>query len=132
MYHPKTRELDDNMRLACQRVDQILEDRYGKLYDLHPNRPSRGETSNPAMDGLFNVGTSFTAGYGSVYGRGYAFQVEIATLEQVPLDVRETILTEAVHLLEAELVLIFPHRSLEVVREGRSYKIVGDFSLGQI
>ena len=70
MYHPKMMEWDKKLKAIFDRIDDKLEDRYGELFPLHPTRAERGTTSNKESDGLFNVGASFTAGYGSKLGRG--------------------------------------------------------------
>jgi hypothetical protein len=75
VYHPKTREWDRKLKAACDRIDHWLEKEYGSLYRLRPNRAPRGATSNPEMDGLFNVQTVFTPGYGSEKGRVYLVEI---------------------------------------------------------
>ena len=112
-------------------VDNILEDKYGHLYSLHPNRPERGATLNPEMDGLFEIAPDFTPGFGSVHGRGYRISMRIATLEQVPLSLREQLLAEIALLVEERLPVFFPQREIRVVPDGNGFKIIGDFSLGE-
>lgn len=130
MYHFKTREFDKKLISVFDKVDTILEDRYGGSYTLHPNRPERGKTANPAHDGLFNIGASFSAGYGSEHGRGYVIDVHMSTLDHIPQDIRKKILEEAVTEVKIALKEVFPDRDLEVKRDGNVFKIVGDFSLG--
>ena len=72
-------------------VDDELEDRYGPLFSIHPARPSRGATSNKEHDGLFNVGASFTAGFGSKLGRGYVIDFDVVTLDTVPRPIKQQI-----------------------------------------
>jgi hypothetical protein len=113
-------------------VDQALEDRWGDRFSLHPNRPKRGETGNPEADGLFEVAPDFTIGIRSEQGRGYIVSLRVATLEKVPPDQIETFMDEAAALIREKLPRYFPHRDLRVVRDGKRYKIIGDFSLGSV
>lgn len=108
------------------RVDDYLEEEYGRRYPLHPARPARGKTSSKAHDGLFNIGASFSAGYGSKRGPGYVVQVRMVTLTRVPQYIRDQIEEEAVERLRQELPREFPDRELRVERDGPVYKIYGD------
>ncbi|MDC7245784.1 MAG: hypothetical protein PQJ47_07730 [Sphaerochaetaceae bacterium] len=128
--NPKQEEFDRSMRNLCNELDEYLENRFGSLYDLHPNRLKRGKAGNVSYDGLFSTGTKFTLGYGSPSGKGYLVDIEIVTLEKVSHQQREIIEMCASDFLEEKLPLYFPSRELHVIREGRVYKIVGDFSLG--
>ena len=132
MKHPKLAAWDKELQQVFFQVDHYLEDRYGESFDLHPRRPRRGSTSNPQMDGLFNIGASFSPGFGSEQGRGYVIDVHIATLDKVPAEFREKIIQEAVGELQNLLDLHFPLRDLKVVKDGDLYKIIGDFSLGSL
>ena len=77
MRHPRLIEWEKKLKRTLDIVDDYLEDKYGQLYELHPSRAYRGTTSNKAHDGLFNIGASFTAGYGSKYGRGYVVDIDM-------------------------------------------------------
>jgi hypothetical protein len=120
------------MREMFNEIDDWLEDKYGSMFSLHPNRPARGKTYSREMDGLFNIGAAFTAGYGSKYGRGYIVDVRISTLDHVPQEVREEIYSSVASLVKEKLKVFFPERELEIVREGNLLKIIGDFSLGSV
>ena len=109
-------------------IDHLMEDRYGDRYPLHPSRPERGATSQPSADGLFDLGAAFSAGFGSVHGRGYVISVRLSTLARVPADVMETIEQEVLALLQEKLPTAFPCRDLRIERDGHSFKIVGDLS----
>ncbi len=111
------------------RIDDCLEEKYGHEYPLHPARPARGVTSSKSHDGLFNIGASFSAGYGSKRGPGYVVQVRMVTLTRVPQYIRDRIEEEAVQRLREELPKEFPDRKLEVERDGPVYKIHGDLRL---
>lgn len=132
MRHPRLIEFERRLKELFDEVDDVLEEWYGSRYDLHPARPVRGSTANKAHDGLFNVGASFTAGFGSRIGRGYVVQVDMATLGRVPPDVRETIEGEVVRLVTARLPEYFPDRSLRIDRDRHVYKIHGDLRLGEV
>jgi hypothetical protein len=113
-------------------VDAFLEDEWGESFALHPNRPRRGETENPEMDGLYNIGPDFTVGLGSEQGRGYIISLTAATLETVPPEQFELLMGEAAALIRKKLPEFFPDRDLKVVRDGKRFKIIGDFSLGEV
>ena len=104
----------------------------GLQFSLHPNRPKRGETENPEMDGLYNIGTDFTVGLGSEQGRGYLISLRAATLDEVSPEQFEFLMEQAAALIKKKLPEYFPGRDLAVVRDGRRFKIIGDFSLGEV
>jgi hypothetical protein len=124
-YH-KAEEWESRLKRVFDRIDDYLEEKYGHEYPLHPARPARGVTSSKSHDGLFNIGASFSAGYGSERGPGYVVQVRMVTLTRVPQYIRDRIEEEAVHRLREELPKEFPDRKLEVERDGPVYKIHGD------
>ena len=78
---------------------------------------------------MFNVGASFSAGFGSRLGPGYVVEVRLATLERVPPPIREKIEEEVVDLLRHELPKAFPERHMRVDRDGPVFKIYGDLRL---
>jgi hypothetical protein len=127
--HPKVEQWESRLRRVFDRIDDYLEQRYGDRYPLHPARPRRGETSSRAQDGLFNVGASFSAGFGSELGAGYVVEVRLATLERVPTHIREQIEEEVADLLRQELPKAFPERHMRVDRDGPVLKIYGDLRL---
>ncbi len=130
--HPLSEQWDRMLQKAFEATDLYLESQYGQMYTRRPNRPEDGETANPQMSGLFNLGASFTAGFGSEYGRGYTIDLEICTFENVDPEVRRRITEDAMEHLEGQLKKVFPDRDLRIVYDGGVYKIVGDFSLGQV
>lgn len=132
MYHHKTRQWDHKMKDLFDEIDDYLEDRYGKEFPLHPNRPARGETANKAADGLFNVGVSYSAGYGSRLGKGYVIDIHMSTLASVPDEKEESIREEVVELVREKLPVYFPNRDLSVDRDGTLFKIHGDLSMGNL
>ncbi|MCL2208806.1 MAG: hypothetical protein FWC19_04290 [Treponema sp.] len=132
MWHPKTVEFDDRIKKLFDEVDDYIESLYGARYPLHPVRLPRGETSNPEMDGLFNIGANFTPGFGSELGRGYVIDVSMSTLEKIDEDIRREIYETAAQKVKELLPVHFPERELTVLRDRDQYKIQGDFSLGEI
>ena len=132
MWHPKTVEFDKRMKELFDEVDHYIEDLYGDRYDLHPNRPKRGETSNPEADGLFNIGAVFTPGFTSKLGRGHIIIKKMATLEKVDENVRREIYEITAEKVRELLPIYFPERKLTVECTGTHFKIIGDFSLGSI
>ena len=132
MFHPKTVEFDETLKKVFDEIDDYLEDYYGDLYSLHPARLPRGEASNKSHDGLFNVGASYTAGFGSVYGKGYAVEISMVTLAKVDPELIEKIENEVKELLEIKLAEFFPERKLYVDKDGPCLKIYGDFTLGDL
>ncbi|MDR2313352.1 MAG: hypothetical protein LBE02_02335 [Spirochaetaceae bacterium] len=128
--HPKLRAFTNTLDALFKEVDDFLEEEWGNVYPLHPNRPIRGATADPGMDGLFEVAADFSAGIGSRQGRGYIVSFRAATLEKIPPAQFEFLMQEAARLVSAKLPQYFPGRKLTVVRDGTRFKIVGDFSLG--
>lgn len=127
---PRVSAWEKRLQRVFDDIDHIMEDRYGDRYPLHPSRPERGETSNPSADGLFDLGAAFSAGYGSEHGRGYLVSIRLSTRARIPADVMEQIEQEVVGLLHEKLPVAFPNRTLQVERDGHSFKIIGDLSLG--
>ncbi len=132
MRHPSLIEFESKLRRLFDSIDHYLEEKYGRKYQLHPSRPARGTTSNSAHDGLFNVGATFTAGFGSKIGRGYIVQIDMVTLDSVPRDIREMIEEEVADQVAEKLGYYFPQRELRVDRDRNVYKIHGDLRLGHI
>jgi hypothetical protein len=129
--HPKLVEFNTKLEALFREVDDFLEDEWGSVYRVHPNRPGRGVTENPEMDGLFEIAPDFTPGLSSEKGRGYLITLRAATLEKIPPEQFEFLMGEAAALIALKLPVFFPGRSLEVVRDGKRFKIIGDFSLGE-
>ena len=132
MRHPKLMEWDRSLKEMFDEIDDILEDKYGGEYPLHPNRPGRGRTGNKEMDGLFNIGADFSPGYGSSLGRGYIVTVHMSTLDHIPADARILIETEVESLVREKLPAAFPGRQLKLERDGSLLKITGNMSLGSV
>lgn len=129
MKNPLLEKWEDRLQNLFNRIDRILEEKYGELYPLRPNRPAHGRGVTPDADGLFDLGVSFSVGIGSQFGPGYVFRVKLATLNRVPDDLVENIEKEVVELLTIELPKEFPGKELRVARDGHVYKIFGDLGL---
>jgi len=125
-------EFDSRMKKLFDEVDSYIEDLYDGRYPLHPVRLPRGETANPEMDGLFNIGADFTPGFGSELGRGYLISLAVSTMEKVDENTRREIYEAAARKVSELLPVHFPERKLEVHQDKNQYKIVGDFGLGEI
>ncbi len=130
--HPKQEEFEAKLSQLCAALDNRLEDRYGKLFPIHPNRPKRGEAAYPGFDGLFSTSVAFTLGIGSQYGRGYVMNIDVRTLDYVDPDFMTEIFNEALVFVNSNLPFYFPERELKLVKDGRVLKITGDFSLGDV
>lgn len=132
MQHHASRKIELTLRHLFGEVDAFLEDRFGDRHSLHPARAPRGTTSYYAQDGLFDVGASFSAGYGSRFGRGYVIDVRMVTLELVPEAEREEVIDAAVEKVRELLPRYFPDRDLAVSHDRQVFKIHGDLSLGRV
>jgi hypothetical protein len=132
MRHHSLVQWERSLKSILDEIDIILEERYGKEYDLHPARRPHGSTSNRSHDGLFDIRGEFTLGIGSKTGRGYIVDIDLKTLEKVPSDVIERIEDDAIDELKKRLPEIYPGRKLYVERDGNMIKILGDLSLGTL
>ncbi|MCF0261419.1 MAG: hypothetical protein HUK23_00735 [Sphaerochaetaceae bacterium] len=130
--HPKQEEFESKMTHLSQELDKYLEEKYGKLYTLHPNRMRHGTGANPSFDGLFSTSCAFTLGIGSNSGRGYVVQVGIRTLQNVSQSDKDMVIFEALNYINNTLPNVFPDRELKVIYENNLLKIIGDFSLGEL
>jgi len=132
MHHPKLAIWERNLELVIAELDDLLEDTYGKHYQLHPARRTRGKTVNKAHDGLFNIAASFSMGYGSKYGKGYVIDIHMSTLENVPKEIKDEIDNKVVQFLGERLPQYFPGKNLQVNKDGTVIKIHGDLKLGSV
>ncbi|MFZ5950657.1 MAG: hypothetical protein ACOYXC_08125 [Candidatus Rifleibacteriota bacterium] len=129
MKNPLLEKWEERLQDIFDKIDHVLEDKYGHLYPLRPNRPAHRQGVTPDADGLFDLGVSFTVGLGSKLGPGYVFRVKLATLNRVPEELQEKIEDEVLQLLQNELPAYFPGKELKVGRDGKVYKIYGDLDL---
>ncbi len=129
MQHPKLQAWENKLRGIFNEIDDHLESAYGHLYPLHPARARRRATGNKEHDGLFQLGTAFSAGFGSKHGPGYIIKIEMITLANVPDNVRAKIENDTIELLNQKLPAAFPNTNLKAERDGQAYKIYGDLNL---
>ncbi|MEE9368553.1 MAG: hypothetical protein V3V05_06770 [Pontiella sp.] len=116
------------MKSVFDEIDEELERQYRDLFPLHPVRAQEGTTSNPEMDGLFNVGASYSPGFGSRYGPGYVVDIRLSTLNKIPRALK----TELRHVVHEKLIEKLPKtflgKQLQVDKERRHLRIHGDLS----
>jgi hypothetical protein len=129
MRHRKAKEWELALKRVFDEIDAVLEKDYGGMFRRHPARAPDGGTSNPEMDGLFNVGASFSAGFGSRFGPGYVVDIKFATLDHVPHKLKAAIRDQVQALLVEKLPDAFPGKELHVDRELQHLRIHGDLSL---
>ena len=125
----KVLEWEKRLKSVFDEIDAELETLYGSRHRLHPSRKSEGKTSNPEMDGLFNVGASYSAGFGSKLGPGYVVDIHMSTLEHVSQNLKNEIREKVQELLTEKLPLAFPGQQLFVEKELNHLRIHGDLSL---
>ena len=112
MQHPNLIQLEKVLKSIMDDLDDYLEDHYGHMYHLHPARPKRGMTSNKAHDGLFDISANFSLGIGSKLGKGYVVDIHISTLEKIPVEIENKILTVTITHLKKKLPEYFPDKKL--------------------
>ncbi len=122
-------EWEKRLKAVFDDIDRELERLYSGRFRLHPARRPEGATSNPEMDGLFNVGASFSAGFGSKLGPGYVVDIHLSTLERIPAELKTEIRDKVQSMLIEKLPVAFPERHLQVDRERKHLRIPGDLSL---
>ncbi len=129
MRHRKAKEWEKRLKSVFDEIDAELEDLYGDCFPLHPARRPEGSTSNPEMDGLFNVGASYSAGFGSKLGPGYVVDIHFSTLHRVPIKLKNEIREHVQKMLTEKLPIAFPGKQLFVEKELNHLRIHGDLSL---
>ena len=132
MRHQKLVAWEKKLRKTLDRIDVEMEEKYGRLYPLHPARSKHGTTSSRKQDGLFSIDAAFTPGYGSKIGRGYIVRVRLVTLSRVPKKKLKQLENEVVKKLRKSLPRMFPGKNLKVDRDGHAFKIHGNLSLGNL
>jgi len=81
------------------------------------------------MDGLFNVGASYSAGFGSRFGPGYVVDTRLSTLQRVPKKLKLELRDQVQAMLIEKLPAAFPGKHLHVDKERSHLRIHGDLSL---
>ncbi|GAG64517.1 unnamed protein product, partial [marine sediment metagenome] len=72
---------------------------------------------------------SFSAGFGSRFGRGYVVDIQISTLEHVSVKLKSAVRDHVQALLIEKLPVAFPGKDLHVDKELGHLRIHGDLSL---
>ena len=129
MRHIKAKQWEKKLKYVFDEIDTELEQKYGHRFKLHPARSPEGATSNPEMDGLFNVGASYSAGFGSKLGPGYVVDIHLSTLQRIPKELKLELLHEVQSMLTEKLPVAFPDKKLFVEQEQKHLRIHGDLSL---
>jgi len=129
MRHKKAREWEKRLKAVFDKIDVELEAAYGDRFDLHPARAEHGATSSREMDGLFNIGASYSAGFGSRLGPGYVVDIRLSTLQRIPKGLKLELRDRIQAMLIEKLPAAFPGKELHVDRENRHLRIHGDLGL---
>jgi hypothetical protein len=129
MRHIRAKKWELQLKSVFDKIDKRLESMYGERFRIHPSRPAEGRTSNPEMDGLFNVGASYSAGFGSEFGPGYVVEIRISTLQTISTAFREEVRDHVQGWLSEMLPHTFPDHEMHVVKELNHLRIYGDLSL---
>ena len=129
MRHIKAKKWELLLKVIFDEIDNELEKEYGPRFSLHPSRAKKGTTTNPEMDGLFNVGASYSAGFGSKLGPGYVVDIRLSTLQRIPKELKMELRDRVQALLIEKLPATFPDKQLAVDKERSHLRIHGDLSL---
>ncbi len=129
MRHRKAKEWEQRLKSVFDKIDVELEAAYGNRFDLHPARAPEGTTSNPEMDGLFNVGASYSAGFGSRFGPGYVVDIRLSTLQRIPKKLKLELRDQVQTMLVEKLPAVFPGKELHIDQERSHLRIHGDLGL---
>ena len=129
MRHRKAKAWEKKLQAVFDEIDVELEAAYADRFNLHPSRPAHGATSSREMDGLFNVGASYSAGFGSKIGAGYVVDIRLSTLEHTPNDLKMELRDRVQAMLIERLPAAFPGKELQVDQERDHLRIHGDLSL---
>jgi len=129
MRHRKAKAWENTLKSVFDEIDIELEGAYGDRFDLHPARPEHGTTSSREMDGLFNVGASYSAGFGSRFGPGYVVDIRLSTLQRIPKELKAELRDRVQAMLTAKLPEAFPCKKLHIDKERKHLRIHGDLSL---
>lgn len=131
MRHHKAIEWEAKLKTVFDGIDAELEAVFGDRLPRHPARPPVGSTASPDMDGLFNVGAAYSAGFGSRFGPGYVVDIRVSTLEHIPEDLKLALRDKVQALLQERLPAAFPGKALHVDKEQKHLRIHGELSFDQ-
>ena len=79
---------EKKLNVVLDEIDAELEKKFGAIFPRKPVRPPSGSAANPQYDGLFEVQSAYTAGFGSNYGEGYAVEIRWVTFDEVPENIK--------------------------------------------
>jgi len=127
--HPKLQKWESRLKSLLNSLDDELENHFGKTLQLHPARSARGTTSSKDQDGLFDITAAFSLGLGSKTGKGYVIDIHLATLENIPGQLKKEIEDYALKALRKQLPAVFPGENLKIQKEANIIKLFGDLSL---
>lgn len=129
MQHAKIIKWEHKLKRVFDEIDAELEQHYADRFKRQPNRLEEGTTSNPEMDGLFNVGASYSAGFDSKFGPGYVVDIRLSTLQRIPPVLTQELREKVQAMLIEKLPTAFPGKTLHVDTEQEHLRIHGDLSL---
>ena len=129
MRHKKVKEWEHQLKRVFDKIDIAMENQYKNRFKLHPARSKHGKTSSRDMDGLFNIGASYSAGFGSKFGPGYVVDIRVSTLERISKPLKHEFRDQVQRMLIERLPLAFPGKELHVDKERKHLRIHGDLSL---
>jgi len=129
MRHRKAMEWERKLKCVFDEIDVELEHQFGERFTLHPARAEHGRTASREMDGLFNVGAAYSAGFGSHFGPGYVVDIRLATLQKVPKPLQQELRDCVQAMLLEKLPAAFFGKALTVSQERHHLRIHGDLSL---
>ena len=132
MKHPSLVVWEKNLKNMLDELDELLEDKFGTQYRLHPARSERGLTSNKSHDGLFSISAGYSLGIGSELGKGYVIDVRMVTLENIPPEIESEIDNIVLCSLKENLPKHFPGKNLQINKDGNIIKMHGDLNLGVV
>ncbi len=120
---------EKKLNVVLDEIDAELEKKFGAIFPRKPVRPPSGSAANPQYDGLFEVQSAYTAGFGSNYGEGYAVEIRWVTFDEVPENIKHEADAVAEEILNKRLPEVFPGKNLKVAHDVSGMKITGDLSL---
>jgi len=129
MRSSRTKKWEYRLKKVFDEIDSALEAEYGNRFSRHPARPQDGATSNPEMDGLFNVGASFSPGFDSKHGPGYVVDIRLSTIQPIPQELHDELRDKVQEMLRKKLPIAFKNKKLRVEKEKGHLRISGDLSL---
>jgi hypothetical protein len=129
MRHRRAKDWEKRLKAVFDEIDVELEGEYGGRFERHPARAAHGSTSSREMDGLFNIGAAYSAGFGSRFGPGYVVDIRLSTLQRIPKELKLELRDKVQAMLVEKLPAAFPGKRLHADKERRHLRIHGDLGL---